>query len=176
MLNPWVLLGVFAAWVASMVGVGYWQRDDGALACKAEYQTRDNLALVKANNDNRALNKAIRQQETNHQNTLESLGLVYSKEFNDAEARRKRDVAAAYAAGGRLRDRTGSCGEGGGGTQTEAVAPSRGSDGAQGCELSGATSAALLNLVHDADRDVRQLAKCQAVVVEYLKQCNSTEQ
>lgn len=175
MLNPWVILMIAAAWLASVVGVGYWQRSDGALECETAYKTRDNKALIQANADNRAQQKANREQEARHQDTLATLGQFYAKEFNDAEARRKRDVAAAYTAGGRLRDNAGTCGQGSTGAQGATVAPAPGGDGAAGCQLSGKTSAALLDLAHDADRDVRQLSQCQAVIKEYLATGNSEQ-
>lgn len=173
MLNPWVILAIAAAWLASLAGVGYWQRVDGALACETEYKTRDNNELKQANADNRALAQANRDQEARHQEHLVTIGQFYAKEFNDAEAKRKRDVAAAHTAAGRLRDNAGTCGQGSAGTSSPAVAPAGGGDGAQGCQLSGTTSAALLDLAHDADRDVRQLGQCQAVIREYLSTCNS---
>lgn len=34
--NPWVLLGVFLTWGASLVAVGWWQRHDGALSARLD--------------------------------------------------------------------------------------------------------------------------------------------
>lgn len=175
MLNPWVILAIAAAWLASVAGVGYWQRSDGALSCETAYKTRDNKVLVEANLDNARLAKAVRDTESRHQDTLANIGQFYAKEFNDAEARRKRDVAAAHTAAGRLRDSAGTCGQVGTSAPSPAVASASGGDGATGCQLSGQTSAALFDLAHDADRDVRQLGKCQAVVREYLQACNSEQ-
>lgn len=174
-LNPWVLLGIAAAWLASLAGVGYWQRVDGALACETAYTARDNKELARAGREIESLHKAAREKESTHQQHLATIGQFYSKEFNNAEARRKRDVAAAHAAGGQLRDRTGSCVQASPGAPSATVAPASGGNGSQGCQLSGTTSAALFDLVHDADRDVRQLGQCQAVIREYLATCNSAQ-
>ena len=47
--NPWVLLGVVLAWIASLVAVGTWQRHDGAAETVARYEKRDNASLIQAN-------------------------------------------------------------------------------------------------------------------------------
>lgn len=104
--------------------------------------------------------RRIHDLERQHAETLALLGQHYQKEFQDAEARRKADVAAARDGALRLRVPGTLCPGPGG----EAAAAAGGSDGAAGGELPGAVAADLLELVHDADRNARQLAACQAVI------------
>jgi hypothetical protein len=173
-LNPYILGGVAIAWLLSLISVGVWQRADGTNACVAEYAVRDNKSLITANDNIRKLGAAVRQQEANHQRTLADLGVLYAKEFGNVESNRKRDVAAAYERGLRLRDPNATCG-GAAGSASAIVPAGPQRDGAAGCELSGKVTADLFDLAADADRNTVQLNSCQATVKEYLARCNSEQ-
>lgn len=161
--NPYILLAVVLAWAASLVGVGWWQRHDGAAATVAAYEKRDNEALVAANAAIDQLNREARATEKAHTEQLATIGDHYATEFQVLEARRRRDVDAARDGAIRLRV-AGACPPGGGGA-AEAPAAAAGRDGAQDAELPRAVTADLLALADDADAVVAQLTACQAVIV-----------
>lgn len=163
MPNPWAILAIGLAWLASLVGVGYWQREDGRLAERVAWTKRDNDALTAANEKIESLNNAAREREAQHAAQMDAIGTWLAKENQDAEARTRRAVDNARALVLRKQP---ACPNPGGGAPAETSAPASGSDGQAACELPSATVRDLFRLVGDADSAVRQLAACQAVVLK----------
>lgn len=141
----------------ALVAAGWWwhasrvdKAVDAALAAqKAVYTAQLLEAEEKA-----------RRTEREHLERLAAIGNHYQKEFQNAEALRRADVDRARDGALRLRVP---------GTLCPAADPAPGaaaggSHGPEAGELPGALAAALLELAHDADRNTRQLAACQAVI------------
>lgn len=163
MLNPWVILAVVLAWGASLAGVGYWQRHDGAQAEKSSCQA-DKLAANAASA--KALAEANAATRAEEQRSATELALVEDeavKGQEDAEAKRRHDVAAARSGAISLRVPATCPGSGAGSAPQTSPGPG-GSDGAATAELPREVTADLLALADDADAIVGQLAACQAVV------------
>lgn len=163
LFNKYVL-GALA--IIGVLGAGWWwhtSKVDTAVevALTAERNRLDAL-LLKATN-------RIRELEREHSEKLALIGALYQKEFENAEAIRRRDVAAARDGALRLRVPGTLCPTAPGASTGSAAS---GGDGAEGGELPPAVAADLLALVHDADRNTRQLAACQAVVREQLETIN----
>ncbi|MBK8916387.1 MAG: hypothetical protein IPM64_17620 [Phycisphaerales bacterium] len=95
MLNPWVILGIALAWVASLWAVGSWQRDDGATAEKTKWQSREIAQQAAAAAKIKELEDAARDEEARRVDEMTVLATNYAKGFRDAEDQRRRDVAAA---------------------------------------------------------------------------------
>jgi hypothetical protein len=165
-MNPYVIIGLGAAWLASLVGIGYWQNEAGHIAERTEWQTRENGELRTANATIKALQEKARKSEHDHAAALATVSTDYERKLGDANKQRAADAAALRAGTLRLRDPspTGlrSCGSLG-----AKIGTSPGErDGAQGGELSDAAAGFLLDLASDADDVARQLAACQEVVVK----------
>jgi hypothetical protein len=103
-MNPWVILAAVAFYLASLAGVGYWQREDGAASTKAAYEARDNKALTAANEKIVELENHNRQVENDHAEMIAAIGEAHEKDRNALEALRIRDVAAARDGAIKLRD------------------------------------------------------------------------
>ena len=166
-MNPWVLLGVGVAWLASLVGVGYWQRQDGALAEKTQCQARENDGLTKANATIKRLEDEARDREAQHAAHMDAIGKWLAKENQDAETRQRRAVDNARALV--LRNQPACVGAGGGEAGPPRPAAS-GGDGPAACELPATAVRDLFQLVGDADTGMRALAACQAVVLKDREQ------
>jgi hypothetical protein len=160
--NPYVLIAIVLAWLASLAGVGAWQRHDGAASTVAAYEKRDNEALIAANATIERLNNEARDREAHHAADLAAIGEDYAAKLEANDAQRRVDVAAAHA--GRIVLRVPGICPPGAGAAPETPAPAGRGDGPQDGELPGALAAALLELAADADRNTRQLSACQAVI------------
>lgn len=161
MPNPWVVLAVGVLWALSLVAVGKWQREDGAITERGAWLVRDNEQITAANAKIKALNKAAREAEAQQAAHMDAIGKWLAKENQDAETRTRRAVNSARALV--LRQQPACPGPGGSASATPATAAS-GGDGPAACELPAEAVRDLLQLVGDADRDVRQLAACQRVI------------
>lgn len=162
-MNPYLILGIGIAWLASLVGVGYWQNEAGHVAERVEWQKKDSDELRLANAEITRLNDKARADEREHTERLATVSTTYQKELKNANAQRERDVAAARAGALRLQFRPDSDQACSGGTG-EATTAASGRDGGTTAELPREITANLLNLANDADAVVVQLTACQAVV------------
>lgn len=164
--NPWTLLALVLAWGASLAGVGWWQRHDGAAAERAVWLLRDNEAARAAGQRIKALEEGVRRAEQAHAQALAAISTDYERKLNDANKQRAADAAAVRAGTLRLRDPDApglrACG---GVAPAIAAAAGRGDGGAAG-ELSSAAVGFLLDFANDADDTARQLQACQRVVSE----------
>lgn len=161
-LNPWVLLGVGLAWLASVGAVGYLQRQDGGRAERLICQTNESAALKQVNATIERLNTEARAQERSHQIALFTIGEKHEQERQAAEVQRRRDVDAARRGDLRLRVAGACAPRPSGAGEASAAAPV--GDGRTDAELPRETAAALLELADAADEIVLQLAACQAVI------------
>lgn len=168
-MNPWLILAVGIAWLASLWGVGSWQRDEGRTAERAVWQARDNAQLAAANRKITELTDQARDQEAAHQLRLADIAANIQQETTRHEADTRRAVAGARSLV--LRDQPACPAGAGGGPEGPPVAGAGGGDGPAACELPAEAVRDLLALVLDADRDVRQLAHAQAVIDEDRRVC-----
>lgn len=165
-LKVWGALAVVLAWAASLLIVGAWQRHDGQLVERQEWQAREAVELREANELIAILSNAYREQERQHAEALAGISADYERRLKDANAQRARDVAAARAGAIRLRDPY-SLGLKACGNPAAQVGTGAGErDGGASGELSREAAEFLLGLANDADDIARQLAACQRVIVE----------
>lgn len=166
-MNPYVLLAIGAAWLASLVGVGYWQRQDGALAEKTSCQAVKLDELTAANAAIKRLEDAAREREKQHAAQMDAIGKWLAKENQDAEIRQRDAVRNARALV--LRNQPACVGAGG--NETGPPRPAAGGgNGPAACELPATAVRDLFQLVGDADTGMRALAACQAVVLKDREQ------
>jgi hypothetical protein len=171
MLNPWLILGIVIAWLASLWGVGSWQREDGRTAERAAWEAREAQSMRDANATIQRLTREARDLEASHQQRLADIAANMQKETARHEADRDRAVSGATALV--LRDQPACPGGAGGGAPGAPGAGPGGGDGPAACELPHEAVRDLLALVLDADRDVRQLAHAQAVIEEDRRVCGA---
>lgn len=164
--NPWIIVAVLVAWIASLWAVGLWQNDAGRTSERVSWQAKDNKELVAANKEIQRLNDAARAKEHEQAAQLAAIGAAHAKELEDLDAQRRRDVADAHSGARKLRV-PGGCKPTGGSPAAEGPAAPARSDDATTAELPRQITADLLELADDADRNTRQLGKCQAVVETY---------
>lgn len=177
--NPWLIVGLGAAWLASIVAVGWWQREDGRAAERVDWQARDNDQIREANRAILRLTENARTAERAHGEAVAAIATHYEKELHDAKTQRERDRALLRTGGLRLRD---PAAPGLGACDGTAAAPgtAAGLDhGRAPGQLSDAAAEFLLDLAGDADAVARQLAACQRVVIEDRRSlvalCGATE-
>lgn len=165
-MKPYAIIALLAAWVASLFGVGAWQRHDGKVVERTAWEKRENEKLRKANDKIIELEEGNRKAEQAHAAALAGVSTDYERKLSDAKKQRADDAAAVRSGNLRLRDpgTTGlrACGsigiEIGSGTGER--------NGTQGSELSAEATGFLLDLAADADDVARQLSACQAVVLK----------
>ena len=162
--NPWLILGVVLVWLASLVGVGTWQRSDGATTERAKWVERENAELVAANAKIIELNAAARAQEARHAASLAVISTGHQQEIKNAQAQAIADRAAVRAGGLRLYDVAAPGLRACGSLPSPPGATAGGRDGRAAGELSGEATQFLFDLANDADAVARQLAACQRVV------------
>lgn len=165
-MNPYVIIGALVFWIASLVGVGYWQNDAGHVAERTTWQTRENTELRAANDKIITLEEGNRKAEQKHATALATVSSDYERKLSDANKQRAADAAALRAGTLRLRDPNPTGLRACGGLSAQVSTGTGRRDGPEGGELSEAAAGFLLEFASDADDVARQLAACQAVVVK----------
>jgi len=168
-VNPYVLLAVGVLWALSVAGASVKWAGLKVAEVHSTYLARDNKALADANSMIQALQDAARATEARRVQDMNTIAANYGKGYEDAEARRRRDVAAARDGALVLRVPASAC-RTGPGDSGPAGSSSPGGDGAPGVELPRAVTADLLALANDADQVADQLRACQAVVLADRKE------
>ncbi len=173
MINPWVIVALGIAWLASLAGVGWWQRHDGAAAEKVVWQERTNTELASANAEILRLENQARAQEAKHAAVMATISKRNLEEKQRVETQHQADVAAVRAGTLVLRDPGAATGEACAGAASPPGTAAGGRDGGAGGQLSGAAAEFLLTEASRADVVARQLAAAQAVIVEDRRLCGA---
>lgn len=160
--NPWLILGVVLAWVASLGVVGVWQNKAGHTAEKVITQAKENAQLVAANKEIERLRKVEQVGAAQ----IITIGDDHAQHVAALKAQQARDLANARSGALKLRIPN-ACSPAIGAGQVPASTPS--GNGAAGTELPAEITGRLFDLANDADRNTLQLTACQQVVRSYLK-------
>lgn len=161
--NPWVILGVVLAWIASLGAVGVWQNKAGHTDERVAWQGKENSELVAANRKIADLENAARAMEQQHAATVAAIGEQHAKDREALEVQREHDVAAARDGALKLRI-AGACKRPDPSPAAETRPSPGGGDDSTTGELPRAVAADLFALADDADLVAKQLGACQAVV------------
>lgn len=166
-MNPWAILGLVAAWAASVAAVGVWQHNVGAAIEKAVWVEKENAEVKAANEKIDALQKAAREKERQYVVGVATITSKLVKEKADALAKQVTLEDALNRGVVELRDpgAKSSCSSG----AAQATAGAGRSDGGSGARLSTEAASFLLRLTGEADDVTRQLGACQAVIKEDRK-------
>ena len=147
--------------------------DRGKAQTESAYKDRDNKALQAALAKVAQLQAEVLAREQAHEKALDQIRNKQRKEAADAKRQHDNDLAAVRAGTLRLRDPGATsatqCDRG---TQSATGSTAGVSDGAQTGGLSEAAAGFLLQLVHDADRNTRQLTDAQSVIEAQRRTCN----
>jgi hypothetical protein len=161
--NPYIILGIVAAWLASLYGVGAWQNKAGHTVERAVWQERENTELVAANAKILKLEETKRAEEHLRAQAVAAISTKYEQEKSDAAKQNARDIADARS--GALRLRINAICEGAPGSDAGQTPTAPGQrDAAAGTELPSEITADLFALADDADEVVKQLTACQEIV------------
>ena len=166
--NPYVILALLVAWLASTAAVGYWQRHDGAAQVMVACQRTQAAESARATVAIQAAQTAARASEQKYDAGLTTISTTYQQELSHAQAQHAADLAAIRNGALRLRVQypAAAAVRPGDGSASTTAATSGGRDGSQGTDLPGSVAVDLLALADDADNIARQLAACQAVIVQ----------
>lgn len=177
-MNPWMLLGIAVVWGLSLLGVGKWQRADGRTAERVVWQERE---VKRANASAKligALQSEARAEEALRNEQMNVIATNYGKGYEDAEVRRRRDVAAARDGTLVLRLPASACSGSGSGSVASPRSAAGLGNGSAPLELPGATgggvlppaiTADLYALADDADQVAGQLRACQQIILNDRK-------
>lgn len=171
MINPWVIVLVGIAWLGSLVGVGWWQRHDGAAGERVVWQERANTELASANAEILRLENQARTQEAKHTAALATISKRNLEEKQRVETQHQADIVAVRAGTLVLRDPGAATVDACASAAGTPGASAGGRDGGAGGQLSGAAAEFLLAEAERADVTARQLAAAQAVIVEDRRLC-----
>ena len=177
-MNPYVLIAVGVLWALSVAGASVKWAGLKVAEVQSAYLARDNTALADANAEIQRLQDAARATEAQRVQDMNTIAANYGKGYEDAEARRRRDVAAARDGALVLRVPASAC-RTGPSEAGPAGSSSPGGDGAAPLQLPGAAgggvlppeiTADLYALADDADQVADQLRACQSVVLADRKE------
>lgn len=164
MINPYLIIALLLAWLASVVGVGYWQHSAGVTATTLAYAKRDNADLAAANSKIKALEETYRLAEQLRAAQISNIADTYEKELKNANDKTTALIAAARAGTVRLHDPQAARLPADGSHTAQTITGPGGCDDQAGAELSEPSAEFLLALTGEADDVTRQLGACQAVV------------
>jgi hypothetical protein len=163
--------GIAVVWLLTLACVGWWQNEAGHVDERTAWQTRENKELRAANAAIKTLQETARRDEKSHALALSGIATSYEEGMANAKKQRDADAAAVRSGAIRLRVQYPASIYSIGDTGTAAVPCTGGGDGADGAELPAAITGDLLDLAADADGVTRQLAACQAVIIEDRRLC-----
>lgn len=170
MPNPWVILGLVLAWLASMAAVGAWQHKAGVTSEHDQWETRE----AKINSDAAVLIKAaddkVRDAEHVAAANISAIDADYQLKLKG------KDDALAIAlntvrAGGKLFTHS-TCPAPAGNAANQTTTSTGSGNGQARCQFSDADSDFLLRLGSEADKVADQLTSAQAVILADRKTCN----
>lgn len=161
--NPWIIVGILVAWLASLVAIGHWQRIDGATKANLVCTTEKNALLARAV----TAEESARKIEHDKAQELQAIGEQHEMELRVKDTVYQKDIADLHAGNLRLRDRAAKCSSS---VVPDASAPATRSDGETGAELSREASEFLLGEAKRADVITEQLSACQAVILSDRKE------
>ena len=164
MTNPWLIVALIVAWLASLAGVGYWQHQDGVNVTTAKYDKRDNIALTAANTKLHDVEEKYRLAEQQHAVDLNNIAANYEKEKQDANVKTADLIRAARAGALRLYLHQAAGLPAARSGVPRVAAGAGGRDGAGGGRFSARDSEFLLNLTGRCNAVRDKLAACQSVV------------
>lgn len=164
--NPWVLLGALAAFVASVTGAFFYGQNVGAEDERVEWQARENVEITAANRKILDLTEAARAQESLHAIELNAISTKYQEDLQNEKATRDRVVADLRNGSRVLRIPVTRTVETCGGEAGTASASTSGRDGEARADIHPAAAEFLVGLASEADAVVRQLAACQAMILQ----------
>lgn len=163
-----------ALWYAysTIDGRGYAR---GKAEIDAAYKDRDNQALRDALAKVAQLQAEVQAREQAHEQALDQIRNKQRKEAADAKRQHEADLAAVRAGTLRLRDpgRAAGAAQCDRGPEAAAAGTAVRGDGTPAGGLSDAAAEFLLQLVHDADRNTRQLGDAQQVIRAQIEACNA---
>lgn len=164
-MNPWLIVAALLAWAASLWGFGAWRAEVGATGERVKWQARENVELKAAKDAIKKLGEDARRIENARVDEMTILAINYAKGFQDAEARRLRDIDDARAGALRLRIPASACQGTGGSPAAETGPTASGGNGPQTVELPAKVTEDLLTLANDADIVANQLRACQEIII-----------
>lgn len=163
-MNPYLIIGILAAWGVSLLSVGAWQNEAGAISERTKWQTRESEELRTANAKISAMAAETLTKERGLAAAVSTISADYQERLANANKQRKIDTAAIRAGALRLRDPYAPGLRAGCGAATKTDAGTSGRDGAEGSELSKQVTGDLFDLASDADSVAEQLSACQRVI------------
>ena len=164
--NPWVLLGALAAFVASVTGAFFYGQNVGAEDERVEWQGRENVELTAANRKILDLTEAARARESFHAIELNAISTKLQEDLQNEKAAADRVISDLRNGSRVLRIPITRTVETCGGEAGTAPASTSGRDGEARADVHPAAAEFLVGLASEADAIVRQLAACQAVILQ----------
>lgn len=173
MMNPWLLLGALAAFVASVTGAFFYGQNVGAEDERVEWQQRENVELTAANKRIIELTETARAQESEHAVELHAISAKYQEDLQNEKAAADRVISDLRNGSRVLRIPVTRTVETCGGEAGTAPASTSGRDGEARADVHPAAAEFLVGLASEADAVVRQLQACQRVIMQDRNQAES---
>ncbi len=155
--------------VALAYAYGQHQFGLGEQAERAAWLKRENAELTAANANIKALEEKYRQQEHDAADAIAVISFKYQEDLKHVKSEKDRVIAGLRGGAFRLRVPVAATSAACGDSAPEAASAPGGRDGGARAELSVTASEFLVGLASDADEVVRQLTRCQEVIIEDRK-------
>lgn len=143
--------------------------ENGVNAERVKWQQQEAQATQERDKKIKDMTAAIAVIEKEYAARFAAIGAQHTKEMENANAQKQRDIAAARAGALKLRWSAKDKDDSGGNATGDTARTASISNGAKTSELPAEITANLYTLANDADFNTEQLAACQDVVREYQK-------
>jgi hypothetical protein len=160
------IVALIGGWLSSVYNGIY---EKGAAEERVKWQQKEAQATELRNKKIKEMAEAVLVLEKSYADRFAEIKAEHKKETEDAYIQKQRDIAAARSGALKLRWAAKAESGSGGNATGDSAGTSSACNGSTAGELPRETSANLLALVDDADRNTKQLTSCQKVVTEYKK-------
>lgn len=162
-MSLYAIIASILLWIASLIGVGYWQNGTGHTAERAIWQGKQNQELASANAAILEGEQRARESERLHAEKIAAVSSQYQEKLKNEQQKTADLVAASRAGALRLRD-PGATAQAGASGVPETTAGASRCDGPATGQLSGAAAEFLLDFVGRCDAVANQLAAAQQII------------
>lgn len=169
MINPWMILGVVLAWLASLVSVGGWQNHEGKVSERIVWQGKESKELSEANSLIQTLQTSAREKEYQKAEDTAQISKSYQAVLTAEGLKNEKIISDLRNGIIRLRQPSTPSPRTDSNTTSETTPATSGCNGETGSELSAGTSGFLYSKAARADKIVEQLTACQQIVTEDRK-------
>lgn len=164
MINPYIILAAVLFWVASVVGAGWYEHHQGAIAEDAKWQAREITEQAQASQQILTAENAARTAEAASAQAVAQAQLQFQKELKDEQAKTSAALHAVNVGTLRLHDPGASSVQTSCHPNAKAGTDSTGASSSSDGYLSKQADRFLLDITSEADELAQRLNECEVIL------------